>query len=477
MRNPKVLIIVDHPNRDLRGLLLIAVELASRGFEVSLTPHNLAEFQVWRFCPNLVVLNYLRTNNQHLVSDLIRAGIEFCVLDTEGGVFENYDVFLKSLTPKRDLLQKCAGYFAWGKKIQNVLIENSVFDPKKICVTGQPRMDFYHVSLSGALANLHQESASYSDYILVNGTFSFSKPRFSTPEKEFEQVTKLFGLSRDYAVRMLNYEKNVYPQLMDLITKLAQDFPDTKIIYRPHPFENPDDALKALSNLKNVEVNNRGSVDGWIQKARALIQLNCSTAFEANFLGVPVLLPMFLGEPFGDPRIKSISHLVQSYDELKTILANMKNYERPAQSSAEWERLLEDIYFANDGKSYLRCADAIEAIIRQSNNNPDREIIAEIQKRVDVSDSSGLRRIVKGFCARLGLARLFKFGDRAFVESKAVKKWKSGSKYFGTKDIEKLLFELKKIRPNWASVKILQSNTPDELNSVSVRLVSEPTLN
>src|SRR5687767_9150595 len=87
MDNPRIALIVDHPLRDLGGLCLVAWELARSGAEVYLVPFNLQTREVLALAPDLVVLNYLRPNNERFVDALIVANIGYAMLDTEGGFY------------------------------------------------------------------------------------------------------------------------------------------------------------------------------------------------------------------------------------------------------------------------------------------------------------------------------------------------------------------------------------------------------
>jgi hypothetical protein len=71
---PRVALVVDHPQRDLGGLVLIALELCRRGVHVHLVPLNLQEQELWALTPDLVVLNYVRPGNDRLARQPPRRG-------------------------------------------------------------------------------------------------------------------------------------------------------------------------------------------------------------------------------------------------------------------------------------------------------------------------------------------------------------------------------------------------------------------
>ena len=88
---------MDHPQRDLPGLLLLGFELCQRGAVCHLVPLNLAEREVMGLAPDFVLLNYFRADNERLATWMARAGISFGLLDTEGGAWETLDSYMNVL--------------------------------------------------------------------------------------------------------------------------------------------------------------------------------------------------------------------------------------------------------------------------------------------------------------------------------------------------------------------------------------------
>ena len=61
---PRIAIVVDHPERDLAGLVLTALDLTQRGIVCHLVPLNLQEREIWALAPDFVLFNYLRRSNE-----------------------------------------------------------------------------------------------------------------------------------------------------------------------------------------------------------------------------------------------------------------------------------------------------------------------------------------------------------------------------------------------------------------------------
>jgi hypothetical protein len=56
-QRPLVAMVVDHPQRDLPGVVIVAADLAAAGCDVVLVPLNLLAAEVFSLAPDLVVLN------------------------------------------------------------------------------------------------------------------------------------------------------------------------------------------------------------------------------------------------------------------------------------------------------------------------------------------------------------------------------------------------------------------------------------
>ena len=81
---PRVALVVDHPQRDLPGLVLTAFALCQRGIVCHLVPLNLQDRELPALAPDLVLLNYLRLGNQAVTCALLAAGVRIGLLGTPG---------------------------------------------------------------------------------------------------------------------------------------------------------------------------------------------------------------------------------------------------------------------------------------------------------------------------------------------------------------------------------------------------------
>ena len=117
----RVAIVVDHPMRDLAGLVLVASELCGRGVVCHLVPLNRQDAEIWALRPDFVLLNFLRRGaNEDFARRLHRAGIPFGLLDTEGGVWPSEASYAEILWEDRELLRAARCACMWGPAARRI---------------------------------------------------------------------------------------------------------------------------------------------------------------------------------------------------------------------------------------------------------------------------------------------------------------------------------------------------------------------
>src|SRR5258705_382520 len=266
---PRIAIIVDHPQRDLAGLVLTAFRLCQEeGVSCHLVPLNLQEIELWALAPDFVLLNFARRGTERLAEQLNEAGVKFGVLDTEGGVWERPNEYSDLLWADRSLLHKVETMCAWGPAIADHVVSEGFFDPSRVTLTGCPRFDLYHAQWRGVLheKDLRKTSGSRKR-ILINTNFSFSNPRFSTRENHIEQAQKDFNWQLTRIMKMLRSGTAGMATVVEMAHNLSRHFPLSQIILRPHPFELDEYYRTRLANLDNVIVDGDGPVQTQIYRA------------------------------------------------------------------------------------------------------------------------------------------------------------------------------------------------------------------
>lgn len=433
---PRIAIIVDHPQRDLAGLVLTAFRLCQEGVTCHLVPLNLQDRELWALAPDFVLLNFARRGTEQLAARLSETGIKFGVLDTEGGVWGSPNEYSKLLWADRSLLRKVELLCAWGPAIADHLIRKGFFDPSRVTLTGCPRFDLYHPLWRWVLCDDPAPETDRLKRILINTNFSFSNPRFASVESHIEQVQQDFGWHLARIMKVLKAGTAGMAAVVELAQNLGRHFPFSEIVLRPHPFEQDEYYRTRLANLANVRVNEQGSVQAQIHQADVIIQRSCSTAIEAGMASVPTLSPQWVPAEMEVPAAEEVSIPCNSYQKLRAMVKEILSgsYEPTVAIRRRIERVVGAWFYRADGLAHQRVSDTVGACLGGA-----RDVDERLCTRLLYSLGNGSRKDLSYLAANLRCG----FGlspDWSFRQMRKVPllSWTRTDKFFGVADVRSL---------------------------------------
>jgi surface carbohydrate biosynthesis protein len=427
---PRVALLVDHPQRDLPGMVLTALELCRRGVVCHLVPLNLQERELLALAPDFVLINYLRLGNERVIRLLLSTGIRVGLLDTEGAIWSDCGAYTELLWQDPDLLRAVRPACMWGPRMADCLVDGGFLERSQIVVTGCPRFDLYHPQCESIL---RESSAAARRRILINTNFSGVNPRFATVDQNRRQFAESFGWSEERIARHLEAERQGIAGMIELARRLARDFPAVEVQIRPHPFENVKHYEAALRDVPGIRIGNEHPVQTDIFQAAVVVQRSCSTAIEAAMAGLPTVSPRWVATPVEIPIAEAVSLPCDSYatlrDAVDQALAGAGG-QPPAVQHAR-EAVMRDYFHRLDGCSHARVADAVMRELGTGSSasvsacrralyrldNPDSTLIAEAGARV--------RRM-------LGLSPYWCFREGRSVPPAW---WTTGAKAYSTADV------------------------------------------
>ncbi|MEM6778184.1 MAG: surface carbohydrate biosynthesis protein [Planctomycetota bacterium] len=361
---PRVALVVDHPLRDLPGLILVARRLCEQGCEVLTVPANLIEREVWSASPDLVLFNYLRRapHLSRLYRALQRAGVAVGVLDTEGGVMESPDAFVRDLVTNEQVRRTVACYCTWGPVLAEHLRERGVFSEDQLFVTGCPRTDYYAEPWRDAVFQRETPALAARDrLVLLNTNFSLVNPAMLSRERQLSLMVETLGHSRDRVAAWQDAEEHGMLGLAKLAGEIARSFPEATVVLRPHPFERLETYSSLLPELPNLYCVREGAIEPWLMNAQLVIQRSCSTSIEAAMVGVPAASPNWLPTAFERPAANATSIPCQTPAELMSVVGSVleRRHALPLDVARASEQVIRDWYLQIDGMAHHRVADAI----------------------------------------------------------------------------------------------------------------------
>lgn len=355
----KIAIVVDNPNRDLRGLVLLTYHLVNSGASVFIVPMYYQGYDVPMIAPDLIIINYIRENNLDLIKNYKAMGIRLAVLDTEGGVLsenshdspKNWALNLARINAN-NLVDN---YFLWGTALHESFLLDSGIEPHKLSVTGCPRYDLCTSPWKSVL-----ESRRHG-HILVNTNFSAINPNYTRSSEDEKYVFKSLGWPADYIDTLFNELHTIFPKYIETIAAVAHNLPETTILVRPHPFESSKVYLEKLGCIDNIVIDGSGDILDSIANSQCIIHLNCGSAVETIRLGkVPVSLE-FLNTPVmraHAPLPSTLSYHANSVDNLIHILKDPQSLSQRFDIGSAEEKILR-WYHHNDGCASQRISELV----------------------------------------------------------------------------------------------------------------------
>ena len=415
-------------------MVLLAGRLAREGLAVYLVPYNLAEVELWRLTPDFVLVNYFRKNAVSLYEKLFAANIQVGVLDTEGGVIEGLDVYGDELVADQALRDQVACFCTWGPRLASYVTEQRLFSAGQVHVTGCPRFDYYAPPWwQAALSNSTSVEPYAKNLILLNGNFSLGNPAFLSRQQQFELMVESLDHDAEKIRGWQQREVEGMHGLAGLANRIAQTFPHATVVYRPHPFERMETYDGLLKHISNLHCLRTGSMDGWLMRAKAVVQRSCSTSIEAYMNGVPALSPNWLPTSFERPAANDTSVGCDSEEALMDRIGDALagGCGQPDSVKKASETVLADWFGPIDGDAHNRVADAILSCV---DDNGRDERVARCRR---LAYSLGGKRFTKKWLRGLLLSALDAPPNRRLfskrtkpIDAGRFEKWQASAKHF-----------------------------------------------
>lgn len=442
MEEPRIALLVDHPQRDLGGLVLTALALCARGATCHLVPANIAPRELWALAPDLAVLNYFRRSNQPMATGMRTGGIRAALLDTEGGVWEDFESYRELLWTDDALRRDAAVACAWGTWMAEAAVAHGTFAPEQLRVTGCPRFDLYHPDWRDATGPAPAAAGPAGDArprrVLINTNFSTVNPKFASVAKKVDTSRHSFGWSPARIREVLAAEGEGMAGSILLAQALAVDFPDAEIVVRPHPFEDPEPYRRALADAPNARVAAEGSIEPLIFGADVVVQRSCTTAIEAGLAGRPTLSPRWIRAAFEMPVAEAVSVPCQDYgtlhDAVRDVLAG--THRPPAAVAEARERTIREYFHVQDGGAHLRVADALMAAVDGPRTVREDECTRLLYHFAGDQRPSAPVRAAGHVRRALRLTPDFSFRQLRRVPEQ---RWPRTAKYFGAETVQRLV--------------------------------------
>lgn len=278
--------------REFDGKLLLASYLLDHGFDVVIGSRKRVKEYVLLHDRCVYVAKSITKAERVFYEEIRQRGNAIVLLQVEGGIlYKEADEAICYSYPQ-ELLPFLDRIFVFGEAIKSHILRLLEVDEHRITVTGEPRFDLLKSKYSNFLNNRAAQIVKcYGNYILINTSFGLSNHLISK-----SYARNLIEFNPDFSERLkhnLLLKQEEFEVLValyrDMVAAVARDFPEHKVILRPHPEENLEYYKKHLEGWANVEVINNGNVAYWIAGAKAVVHYDCTTGVEAWMACKPVV--------------------------------------------------------------------------------------------------------------------------------------------------------------------------------------------
>lgn len=298
MSGPKtsVLIPIEGQARELDAKLLLACVAAERGYSAIIGSRNPIHRDITRFPRGVYMAKSMRQSKNRMFGILRGLGHEIVGWDEEAVVrFPRDDFYRRRLSPRS--LLNVSHLFAWGEDDAQVLREYPELPDTPIHVTGNPRVDLLRPELRGYYdSEANEIRREYGDFLLINSNFGYVNAFVkdmnllqSSPGGELVLGPNTKGMEPEFARGLALHKQALFERFLELLPALAKEFPEHRIVLRPHPSEDHEPWKQAARGFENVSVVHERSVIPWLVAAKAVIHNGCTTAVESALLGMTAI--------------------------------------------------------------------------------------------------------------------------------------------------------------------------------------------
>lgn len=360
MKTKKVdfLIRYEHKVRDLESIMLIRAELERRGYSVAFICNYEYNPQV-RYQPKVLVSPAIYSD-ANLIGDFQNYGLLQKIVNL---LWEQLIGIKDEESPNCSHNVVGTGQKAitlcWGEQTQNRIVASGV-PSKNAIVVGQLNLDLLKEPFNKTLLSKEELAERYNldgskKWLLFVSSFAYS---------ELDPI-QIAGYIKDFGEEDLNYMINLSNKSRSEILKwfeiALQKYPESIIIYRPHPDEaRKSQVLKDMeAKYPNFRVISELALKHWMNASDKVYNWYSTGLVDAKVLNKPIRLlrPCHIDRDF-DYRIYLDAKKITTKNEF---LADFVNFEK--QNILD-EDLFNSYYYIPKHFTYMKVCDILEDMLK-----------------------------------------------------------------------------------------------------------------
>lgn len=329
-----VIFFVEHKDRELESIKLIAEKLRSEGKSSLILSVYFHVHYLYLYKAKTFVFPYLINQNDwpvSLVYKMYGDTAEYINMNWEQLISKVNEEYKK---PQDDFVKQKVKHIAWNSHFRDYLVRYGV-DESNIAITGNLSNEILFNLLDKKnewRSNLAQEFEldTNKKWLFMPMNYGWA---FSTNSLINAKIKK--GYPEKTAWEYREYSQKCLKQFIYFIEKLSKEF-DYEIIIRPHPSITEDDYKKVFNETigyipKNIYLNKAHSIREWIVASDVVGSSWSTSVWDAYNVGKPV----FLFTPYKRPEWLDVwwnDEIVNLESEYSEIVLSIKNYDIKSDS-------------------------------------------------------------------------------------------------------------------------------------------------
>lgn len=281
-------------SRELDSRLLLAAVAVDRGFEVVLGQKWLIERNIERMTPGLYCSKTLTVRDAKMLHRAKASGYAVVAVDEEMPGLVVQDRNFWWISPAA--VAETDDIFVSGVRNAESFAQNFGLSGKQVTQACNPRWDLMRPELRSIYdQDVADIKRRFGEFILINSNLGFT----NTEKGDVDEIIRNLVRTGKIDLSDPRMAKHVeecramevanHAALLEFLPRLRRQFPDVKIILRPHPSERMDRWHEWVGHIPNLDVIREGPAIPWILASSLLIHTNCTTGVEAIALDKPAL--------------------------------------------------------------------------------------------------------------------------------------------------------------------------------------------
>lgn len=355
MSGPRILIYLDMRRRDYLGGVYLREEFLKLGCEVKFASRYTIRTLFPAFQPDVVITGHTWILGKERLKEWAR-DTHLVVVPAEGAVVEDRSLCISDVEDgsfhpgirNSTNTSFVSLYCTWGKRVRDWLVEDQVFDPKTLRVTGCPRFD-------GRMKNPAEKRKGFPVGILGQ----FDHISIFDNRNLFARIDNQRKVHGNYYSEGKNVEDRFWRNIahLRLVYDSLDHFQKHEIdsLIRPHPNENPRDYDHMLNKYApRLKMHTVPNLYDFMSSVSCVLILNTTTTIDALINNTPVITleellhgRMHDHVDYPESRKKYLDYLwrPKSFDELQDMIEKAQRAELPlVPMKEEMDTFLREVY-------------------------------------------------------------------------------------------------------------------------------------